>query len=147
MINGPTSVVSEMVTAAGGFGSRWMTDLINNIVKEGCIPDDWRKSILVPVYKGKGDPLVGGSYRAIKLLEQPMKVLERVLEKRIRCQVSIDNMQFGFMHGKGTTEAIFIMRQVQDKHQAKKNKLYYAFVDLVKAFYRVLREVVRWAVR
>ena len=42
--------------AAGGFGSRWMTDLINNIVKEGCIPDDWRKSILVPVYKGKGDP-------------------------------------------------------------------------------------------
>ena len=72
------------------------------------------KSILVPVYKGKGDPLVCGSYRAITLLEQPMKVLE----KRIRCQVSIDNLQFGFMHGKGTTDAIFIMRQVQKKHQA-----------------------------
>ena len=109
-----------------------MTDLINNIVKEGCIPDDWRKSIVVPVYKGKGDPLVCGSYRAIKLLEQPMKVLERVLEKRIICQVSIDNMQFGFMPGKGTTDAI--MRQVQEKHQAKKKKLYYAFVDLEKAF-------------
>ena len=103
---GPTGVVSEMIKAAGGFGSRWMTDLINNIVKEGCIPDDWRKSILVPVNKGKGDPLVCGSYRAIKLLEQPMKVLERVLEKRIRCQVSINNMQFGFMPGKGTTDAI-----------------------------------------
>ena len=75
---GPTGVVSEMMKAAGGFGSRWMTDLINNIVKEGCIPDDWRKSILVPVYKGKGDPLVCGSYRAFKLLEQPMKVLESV---------------------------------------------------------------------
>ena len=124
-----------------------MTDLINNIVKEGCIPDDWRKSILVPVYKGKGDPLVCGSYRAIKLLEQPMKVLERVLEKRIRCQVSIDNMQFGFMPGKGTIDAIFIMRQVQEKHQAKKKKLYYAFVDLEKAFDRVPREVVRWALR
>ena len=36
-----------------------MTDLINNIVKECCIPDDLRKSILVPVYKGKGDPLTG----------------------------------------------------------------------------------------
>ena len=130
---GPTGVVSEM-KAAGGFGSRWMTDLINNIVKEGYIPDDWRKSILVPVYKGKGDPLVCGSYRAIKLLEQPMKVLERVLEKRIRCQVSIDNMEFDFMPGKGTTDAIFIMRQVQEKHQAKKKKLYYAFVDLEKAF-------------
>ena len=98
---GPTGVVSEMMKAADGFGSRWMTDLINNIVKGGCIPDDWRKSILVPVYKGKGDPLVCGSYRVIKLLEQLMKVLERVLEKRIRCQLSIDNRQFAFMPGKG----------------------------------------------
>ena len=99
----------------------------------------------VTCYKGKGDPLVCGSYIAIKLLEQPMKVFERVLEKRIRCQVSIDNMQFGFMPGKGTTDAIFIMRQVQEKHQAKKKKLYYVFVDLEKAFDRVPREVVRWA--
>ena len=107
--------------------------LINNIVKEGR-----RKCILVPVYKGKGDLLVCGSYKTIKLLE-------RVLEKRIRCRVSIDNMQFGFMHVKGTTDAIFIMRQVQEKHQAKK-KLYYAFVDL-EEFYRVPREMVRWALR
>ena len=71
-----------------------------------------------------------------------MKVLERVLEKRIRCQVSIDNMQFGFMPGKGTTDAIFIMQQVQEKHQAKKKKLYYAFVDLEKPFDRVPSEVV-----
>ena len=27
----------------------WMIDLINSIVKEGCIPDDWRTSILVLV--------------------------------------------------------------------------------------------------
>ena len=49
-----------------------------------------------------------------------MKLLERVLEKRIRWQVSIDNMQFGFMHGKGTTDVMFIIRQIQEKHQAKK---------------------------
>ena len=76
----------------------------------------------------------------LTLLEQPMKVLERVLEKRIRFQVSIDNMQFGFMPENETTDAIFIMRHVQEKHQAKK-KMYYAFVDLEKAFDRVPR---RW---
>ena len=42
-----------MIKASGGFGTRWMTDLINNIVKESCIYQNWRKSILVPVYKGK----------------------------------------------------------------------------------------------
>ena len=48
------------------------------------------------------------------------------------------------MPGKRTTDAIFIMRQVQEKHQAKK-KLYYDFVDLEKAFARVPREVMRWS--
>ena len=81
---GPTGVVSEMMKASGGFGTRWITDLIHNIVKEGCIPEDCRNSILVPLYKRKCDPLVCGSYRAIKLLQKPM----RVLEKMIRCQVS-----------------------------------------------------------
>ena len=76
-----------------------------------------------------------------------MKVPERVLEKRIRYQVSIDNMQFGFMPGKRTTDAIFIMRQVQEKHQTKKKRMYYAFVYLEKAFDRVPREVMRWALR
>ena len=47
----------------------------------------------------------------------------------------IDSMQIGFMPGKGTIDAIFTMRQVQEKHQAKK-KMYNAFVDLEKAFDR-----------
>ena len=56
--------------------------------------------------------------------------------------MSIDaNMQFDF------TDAIFIMRQVQEKHQAKKTEMYYVFVDLEKAFDRIQREVVIWALR
>ena len=54
-----------------------MTDLVNNIVKEGYITD-WRKSTLMSVYRGKCDPLVCSSYKDIKLLEQPMKMLETV---------------------------------------------------------------------
>ena len=80
---GHTGVGSEMMKSSVGFGTRWMTDLINNIVKEDWIPDDRRKSILVPVYKGECDPLICGSYRAIRLLVQAMKVLElqmKVLE-------------------------------------------------------------------
>ena len=49
------------------------------------------------------------------------------------------------MPGKGTTDAIFIMRQVQEKHQSKKKELYYAFVDLEKSFDGVPKDVVRWA--
>ena len=61
--------------------------------------------------------------------------------------MSIDSMQFSFLPGKGTTDAIFIMRQVKEKHEVKKKKLYHAFVDLEKAFDRDPREVVRWSFR
>ena len=48
---------------------------------------------------------------------------------------------------KGTTDAIFIMRQVQEKHQEKSTKLYSPFVDLENVFDRVPRVVVRWDFR
>ena len=42
-------------------------------------------------------------------------------------------MQFGFMPGRGINDAIFILRQLQEKYWEKKN-IYFAFVDLKKAF-------------
>ena len=49
--------------------------------------------------------------------------------------------------GKGTTDAIFIVRQLQEKYLAKKKELWMAFVDLEKAFDKVPRKVVQWALR
>ena len=70
------------------------------IVKEGCILEDWKSSVVLPVYKGKCDPMECGSYRGIRLLEHAMKVIEKIFEHRIRQQIEIDDVQFGFMKGK-----------------------------------------------
>jgi len=40
-----------------------------------------------------------------------MKVVERIFEHRIRQQIEVDDMQFGFIKGKGTTGAILTVRQ------------------------------------
>ena len=106
----PTGVMSEMLMAAGETGTMWMTDVCNAVVRDGKIPEDWSRSWMVNVYKGKGDALTCDSYRGIKLLEHAMKILERVIEWRVRKIVKIDNMQFGFMAGRSTTDAIFIVR-------------------------------------
>ena len=71
-------------------------------------PEDWKSSVVLPIYRGKGDSMECGSYRGIILLEHAMKVVERIFEHRIRQQIEIDDMQFGFMKGKGTTDAIFM---------------------------------------
>ena len=112
-----------------------------------------QESFLVNLYTGKGDALNRGNYRGLKLIEQVMKVLERVVEGLIRQRVEIDEMQCGFMSGRGTTDAIFIVRQLQEKHlaankplyMAANKPLYMAFVDLEKAFDRVPRDVIWWA--
>jgi len=75
-----------------------------------------------------------------------MKVVERICEHRIRQQIVIDDMQSVFMTGKGTTDAIFMARQMQD-FTVKSKQLYFDFADLEKAFDRVPREVISWAMR
>jgi hypothetical protein len=144
---GPTGVVAEMLLAGGEAMVTWVTDLCNVIIKEGSIPADWKRSWIVNVYKGKGDALECGSYRGIKLLEHVMKVYERVLENRVRQKVELNAFQFGFRSGCGTTDAVFIVRQLQERYLEKKKELWMAFVDLEKAFDRVPREVVWWALR
>ena len=103
--------------------------------------------MIVPIFKGKGDVMSCGSYRGVKLLEYAMKIVERVLEKQIRMLVNLNEMQFGFMPGKGTVDAIFIVRRMQEEYQKKDKKLYMCFVDMKKAFDRVPRKVMEWAMR
>ena len=56
-------------------------------------------------------------------------------------------MQFGFIPERGTTDAIFILRQVRKKYIEKNRNLYLTFLDLEKAFDRVPRKVLWWALR
>ena len=87
-----------------------------------------------------------GACRGVKLLEHAMKIVERVLEK-IRELVKVDDMQFGFMPGKGTTDTLFVLRRMQEEFQKKEKKLYMCFVDLEKVFDRVHRKVMEWVLR
>ena len=49
------------------------------------------------------------------------------------------------MPGQDTINVIFILKQMQEKYLAK--NLFFAFVDLKKAFDRVLQRVIWWAMR
>jgi len=51
-----------MMQTTGYTGTQLILDLCNGIVKESCIPEDWKSSVVLPIYKGKGDPMECGSY-------------------------------------------------------------------------------------
>ena len=46
------------------------------------------------------------------MLEHAVKIVEKVLERQIQTLVNLNKMQFGFMPGKGTVDAIFIVRRM-----------------------------------
>ena len=56
------------------------------------------------------------------------------MENITRELVLVDEMQFGFVSGRGTTDVVLILRQLQEKHVTKENNLFFAIVDLEKAF-------------
>ena len=131
-----------MIRAAGDMGASVISDLAAAIIRIGKVPSDLEQSFIVCLCKGKGDALERGNYRGLKLTEQVMKVLERIVDGLIRHVVSIANSQFGFVPGRRTTDAIFVVRQLQEKFLAANKRLYMAFVDLEKAFDRVSWKVI-----
>ena len=93
-------------------GVNFLKEALNKITDEEKIPDIWRKSILIPIFKNKGDIMNCGNYRGIKLMCHSMKLYERVHENRLRNIVSISDEEFVFVKGKSTTDAIFALRQL-----------------------------------
>ena len=144
---GPSGVTSEMLKSAGLIGREELQVLYNKLLHECKCPDEWLQSLTVAVYKGKQDPLQCSQHRGLRLLEHAMKVFEKILEQRLRKVTSVMNGQFGFMPGKSCTDAIFILRRMQEKYMEKNKKLFHVFVDLEKAFDRVPRKVIEWALR
>ena len=120
---------------------------MNKLLEGEDIPEDWRSSTTIPIFKGKGDAMECSKYRGIRLLEHGMKLYEGILERRLRNIVEIEDYQFGFCPGRSTTGAIFVMRQLQEKYHEKNKKLYHIFIDLEKAFDSIPREVIEWALR
>ena len=70
-----------------------------------------------------------------------MKVIERVLDSVIRSEVDINSMQFGFMPGRHYRCNLHYMPVTRETPRHKHKPLYFAFVNLEKAFDRIPKKV------
>ena len=90
-----------------------------------------------------------GTYSGITLLSQVLKLLERVLDSRIRRRIECDfgEEQQWFRKGRGTADGMYVLRQMVEKRLEVQGSMALGFVDLEKAFDTVPREMVMATLR
>jgi hypothetical protein len=144
---GPDGIPIEMERSFGYVAIVWLTKLFNIIFGSNKIPDEWRRSILVPIFKNKRDVQNCTNYRWIKLMSHIMKLWERIIEHRLRGVTNVTENQFGFMLGRSTMETISFIRQLMERCREQKKDMHVIFIDLEKAYDKVPRNVKWWALQ
>ncbi|KAK3573350.1 hypothetical protein QTP86_024040, partial [Hemibagrus guttatus] len=86
---GPDDIPVEVWKCLGEAAVEFLTSLFNRVLESERMPEEWRRSVLVPIFKNKGDVQSCSNYRGIKLMSHTMKVWERVVEARLRKVVEI----------------------------------------------------------
>ena len=81
---GSDEIPAEVWKCLGWFGVVTLCKLFNSIMITETIPSAWRDSVLVPIFKEKGDIQECKNYRGIKLLTHTFKIWEPVLDRRVR---------------------------------------------------------------
>ncbi|KAK3546573.1 hypothetical protein QTP70_029961, partial [Hemibagrus guttatus] len=144
---GPDDIPVEVWKCLGEAAVEFIASLFNRVLESERMPEEWRRSVLVPIFKNKGDVQSCSNYRGIKLMSHTMKVWERAVEARLRKVVEICEQQYGFMPRKSTTDAIFALRILMEKYRDGQRELHCVFVDLEKAYDRVPREELWYCMR
>ncbi|KAK3566076.1 hypothetical protein QTP86_025544 [Hemibagrus guttatus] len=136
---GPDDIPVEVWKCLGEAAVEFLASLFNRVLESERMPEEWRRIVLVPIFKNKGHMQSFSNYTGIKLMSHTMKLWERVVEARLRKVVEICEQQYGFMPRKSTTDAIFALRILMEKYRDGQRELHCVFVDLEKAYDRVPR--------
>jgi hypothetical protein len=136
-------LVDARMLKAGPVVVEWLHRVITAVWKSGKAPVEWKRALVVPIYKNKGPKDEPGSYRGISLLSIPGKVYASLLLHRISGQVEskLSEAQCGFRPGRGTVDAMYVLRSLGAACGEHNTCLAKAYIDLTKAY----DSIDRWA--
>ena len=138
---GEDLIVAELLKADVSFTSKKIKHILDEVWKQERTPLRWKRGIIVKLPK-KGDLKNCKNWRGITLLPVVSKVLGRIVIDRIRNGVDnkLRKEQAGYRTGRGTTDQVFVLRNIIEQCNEWQAPLYINFVDFEKAFDSVHRE-------
>jgi len=139
---GIDQIPTEMIKAGGRTIRPEIRKIIISIWNKNKLPEKWKESIIVPIYK-KGDKTDCSNYRGISLLPPTYKILSKILLSRLipYAEEIIGDHKCGLRRNRSTTDHIFSIRQILEKKWEYIEAVHQLFIDFKKAYDSVRKEV------
>ncbi len=115
-----------------------LLDLLNHIYISGEIPGRWNQSTFITIPK-KPSAIVCDDYRTISHISHSLKILLKILLTRARNLIpkNISETQFRFVTNSGTSNTVFVIKNISERYVETQNDLHLCFIDYKKAFDKV----------
>ncbi|KAI5718027.1 hypothetical protein M8J77_015079 [Diaphorina citri] len=135
---GPDSMHVEVLKILDTETLKILLKQFNDIYSSGHIPEEWLKSIFIPIPKSTYAKRCN-QYRTISLMSHALKIFLKIIHQRIcrKIEEQFGNTQFGFRGGLGTREALFCVQVLVQRCLDMNKNVYGCFIDFEKAFDRV----------
>jgi len=126
---------TELIKAAGKAVITALTALCQQIWESNVWPQEWRKSLFLPLPK-KGDLRLCSTYRTIALILHASKIMLRIIQGRLATYIEreIPEEQAGFRKGRETRDQIANIRWILERAIEYGKTIFMCFIDYNKAF-------------
>jgi len=135
---GDNDVPGDVFNLLGECGLKIMTKLINTIYETGEWPKDLTEVAMIALKK-KPQATKCSDHRTISLIAHTAKIVAKILRRRIEKKIEdvLGKDQFGVRRGKGTKDAIEMLRVISEQTSEIDEEISVCFIDWQKAFDRV----------
>ena len=139
---GICGIHAELLKAGGNAAFMALHAVMCSAWNTGIIPTDWKRGLVVPLWKGKGVRQDCINYRWVILLSVPGKVFARIILDRVRHHLLEHQHpeQSGFTPKRSKIDRILTLRVLTKRRREFRQGLLAAYVDLRKAFDSVNRD-------
>ena len=138
---GPDGITNEMLIYAGKPALYKLLEIFNKTWQEGSLPQSWREATMIPIHKKGKSKTEATSYRPISLTSCVVKLLERIINARLKWFLESEQLlapqQAGFReHHCTEDQTTYLAQEIEDGFQQSKQTMA-IWIDLQKAFNKV----------
>ena len=144
---GPDEIPHEIFIEADKKTRKIYKEVLNKIHRKEKIPNSWLEGRIKRLYKGKGIEGKCSNGRGITLASNVGKIYERIINERVKKEVTITESQAGGIGGSATADHVIALKQTIKEIRNRGKTAYVVFIDVQKAYDKAWLDAILYAMK